>query len=86
MRLGEILVEAGRITRAQLSQALERQKSEAPARRLGEILVASEQITEEALVEALARQFAMPFVAAAADDMLDPELVAEVPVDWARAN
>jgi general secretion pathway protein E len=86
MRLGEILVKAGRITEAQLARALDLQQSESPRRRIGEILVASGDLSGRHVVEALASQFSMASLAAVGDELLDPALVAEVPVDWARAN
>ncbi|MFH0909197.1 MAG: type II secretion system ATPase GspE [bacterium] len=86
MRIGEILVQAGTITREELGQALERQKAESPPRRLGEILLASEQISERALLEALGQQFGIAVWAAVDEECLDPALVANLPVDWARAN
>ncbi|HEY8241120.1 MAG TPA: ATPase, T2SS/T4P/T4SS family [Kiritimatiellia bacterium] len=86
MRIGEILVQSGRITREQLGQALERQKAESPPRRLGEILLASEQISEFALLEALGQQFGITALAIVDEDSLDPSLVNSLPVDWARMN
>jgi len=86
MRIGEILVQAGSITREQLASALERQKAESPPRRLGEILLASDQVSELALLEALGQQFGIATWAAVDEQSLDPALVSNLPVDWARAH
>jgi len=50
-RLGTVLVRTGRITQAQLQQALETQRTS--LQRLGHILVSSGRISDEELVEAL---------------------------------
>ncbi len=86
MRIGEILVQAGSITREQLGQALERQKSETPPRRLGEILLAANEISELALLEALGQQFGIAAWAVVDEQSLDPAPVTNLPVDWARAH
>ena len=86
MRIGEILVQSGSITREQLAQALERQKAESPHRRLGEVLLASEQLSEGALLEALGQQFGIAAWASVDEQVLDPALVANLPVDWARTH
>ncbi|KJU70988.1 GspE/PulE family protein [Clostridium baratii] len=54
MRLGDILVKAGKITHAQLVEALRRQAIE--GRRLGEILVEEKLVTEEDILTVLELQ------------------------------
>ena len=54
MRLGDILVKAGKITHAQLVDALRRQAIE--GRRLGEILVEEKLVTEEDILTVLELQ------------------------------
>jgi len=61
MRLGEILVEAGLATEADITLALAEQK-ERKGRRLGEILVAMGTIKEEDLARTLAAKFNIPFI------------------------
>ncbi|MBI4557961.1 MAG: hypothetical protein HY706_10295 [Candidatus Hydrogenedentes bacterium] len=60
-QIGEILVEAGSITREQLEIALEEQRG-SPAKHLGSILVEREFTTEEVVAQALASQCKLPFV------------------------
>ena len=60
IRLGQILVQQGRITEEQLNAALEEQKQ--LGRRLGRVLIDKGIITEEHLAEALARQLNLPYV------------------------
>ncbi|HEX7008627.1 MAG TPA: GspE/PulE family protein [Phycisphaeraceae bacterium] len=59
-RLGEILVESGRITPAQLQEALEEQRRQ--PRRLGQILCELGYLEPAALTEALAQQAGLPRV------------------------
>lgn len=54
IRLGELLVDGGAITRDQLESALSQQKS--TRRKLGEILVDTNMVTEEKIAETLASQ------------------------------
>ena len=53
-RLGNILVNAGKITSFQLQEALKAQKS--LGKKLGEILVDSKIITEDEIIEAIEQQ------------------------------
>ena len=53
-RLGDILVSSGKITNAQLQEALKAQK--ALGKKLGEVLVASNVITEDEIVECITKQ------------------------------
>lgn len=59
-RIGEILIEKGFITEAQLKEALEVQKSSAGF--LGNIMVDNGWISKDQLSEALAEQFGIPLV------------------------
>lgn len=63
LKIGEILVEIGFLTRLQLERSLKRQEAEmvsemldSKRRRLGEILIESGMITEEELQKGLAEQ------------------------------
>jgi hypothetical protein len=60
-RMGEILVDAGLITREQLDQALEIQY-QAPQRKLGSILVEEGFTGEEVIPQVLARQLRIPYL------------------------
>ncbi len=59
-RLGDLLVDAGMISRAQLEEALEEQKTR--KERLGQILLNKEFITEKRLIEVLEEQLGIPHV------------------------
>jgi len=59
-RLGELLIEKGRITQQQLSNALAEQSRTKEF--LGAILLKNKQITEKDLLEALSEQFDIPVV------------------------
>jgi general secretion pathway protein E len=86
MYLGEILIEWGKASRPQIEAALEKQKREPVRRRIGEILVEDGVIQEADLLQALARQFGAEVASLVEESMLDPSLVAKLPVEWARAN
>ena len=58
--LGEVLVEAGRITEEELARALALQKG--TNARLGDVLLSHNIITEEDLVEALKKQLGIESV------------------------
>tara|TARA_R100000027_G_scaffold67028_1_gene64269 strand:- start:4207 stop:6261 length:2055 start_codon:yes stop_codon:yes gene_type:complete len=80
-RIGEILIEQGLVTEAQLEECLKLQ--EETGRKLGEILIEKDLLWEEDLVEALAIQNGNAFVE------LDPysvdaSLLEKIPVDLAR--
>lgn len=59
-RIGELLIEAGKITQADLDNALEKQKS--TSKKIGEILVDMGLVQEEDLIVNLAIQFQVPFI------------------------
>jgi len=80
-RLGDILIDAGMITRAQLEQALQEQKRS--GERLGKVLIRLGFITEASILEVLEFQLGIPKVVLA-DYQLDPEVVRLVPERLAR--
>jgi len=86
MRLGEILIQRERITEAQLATALQAQRVEQPWRLVGQILQAHGWVTESDLLEALAEQFGLPMQRGVDESWLDPLLVKDLPVEWARTN
>lgn len=55
-RLGEILVDMGKLTRSQLEEMLERQREANDGRRFGELLVAEGLVTGKDIQRALAVQ------------------------------
>ena len=60
VRLGELLIKAGAITKADLDAALEEQR--VSQMRLGEILIKNGYLTELHLAEALSEQLEIPFI------------------------
>jgi len=83
-RLGEILVEQGFITRAQLDEALAVQRRQlAEDTRLGAIMVEMGVTTDKAIGIALAIQYQVPFLDLAGRS-IDPGLRELVPADLAR--
>lgn len=59
-KIGELLIEAGKITQSDLEKALEKQKTS--SKKLGEILVEMGFVTEEDIIVNLAVQFQVPFI------------------------
>ena len=59
-KIGELLVESGKITRKNLEEALEKQKKD--KRPLGEILVSMSAVTEEEIAYCLSIQYGIPFL------------------------
>ncbi len=84
MRLGDILARKGRADAAAIEAALERHAGE--GRRIGEILVAERLVSEKDVLEALAEQWSLPWLSAIPEEALDPSLVAQLPVEWARRH
>ena len=84
-KIGEILLEKGKINSDQLEEALSIQKSR-PGKRLGEILIHQKYITESDLKEALAQQFGMPFLPHIDPEKVPEELVSMIPINYARKN
>ena len=77
MRLGEILVEAGLATQAQIGQALAEQRNRR-GKRLGQVLVEAGIVTEGALAKTLALKFRVPFIDLDNEDV-DLTAAAEIP-------
>jgi MSHA biogenesis protein MshE len=80
-RLGDLLVQAGLITDAQLQEGLQEQRNS--GRKLGRVLIDREWLTEAQIAKAVARQIHAPFV-----DLvhfpLKPELAQQLPETHAR--
>ncbi len=86
MLLGEILIEAGAVCEEDVEAALAQQRMEGNVRRLGDILIQTGQIKELALLRALSVQYHLDLVEEPPAYWLDPALVEELPVEWARAH
>ena len=83
-RLGEILVEAGAVTREAVDQALIQQASEGG--RIGEILQKSRAATEEDVLRALGIQLGIPFSADLDMKQIDADLASQVPIGFAKQH
>jgi len=81
VRLGDLLIEAGRITEAQLKEALVLQKRS--GERLGSALVRAGYINESELVAALSGQLGVE-AASERDLEIDPEIVSLLPDDFVK--
>jgi type IV pilus assembly protein PilB len=82
--MGEILVEAGVITREQLEDALAQQDRSRDCH-LGEVLVAQAYAGEDAIAQTLASQLKLPCVRLA-DEPISPEAIARVDGETARRH
>ena len=81
-RFGELLVENGRITSDELSQALRVRKD--PRERLGQTLVRLGMLDEDDVVQLLGQQFSLPIATADQLSKADPEAVQLIPEHLAR--
>ncbi|MBX7099147.1 MAG: hypothetical protein K1X89_15660 [Myxococcaceae bacterium] len=81
-KLGEILLEQGAVSRADLDAALGDQSAGEPSR-IGDILLSLGKITPVALGRALAKQHALPFVELTT---VDPAASGLMPVDFLNAH
>ena len=81
IRLGDLLVQNGIITSAQLDMALTQQRES--GRKLGQELIAQHLVTEEDLLNFLARQLHLERIDLSRQ-ALDPQLVSQLPESLAR--
>lgn len=81
-RLGDLLIEAGLITKEQLEETL---KEKAPGQKLGDALLQREYITEQQLIEVLEFQLGIPHVSLYRYP-IDPKLTNLVPKEFAKRN
>ena len=84
--LGEILIESSALTEDQLKEALSFQGEGSEKRKLGEILVDKEYISEEDMLKALAYQLDLPYYEKLPINDIDPSLVDNIPIQFARDN
>ena len=83
--LGEVLIGAGVLTRADLGEALAEQRRQGNQKLLGEVLVEMKLCTEEQLVEALASAYGVPY-ARVTPKLVDPAAMAKLPRDFIERN
>ncbi|MEI7998282.1 MAG: hypothetical protein WCH62_02080 [Candidatus Omnitrophota bacterium] len=80
-QLGEILIERGMITQAQLEEALKVQKEKDLL--IGEVVVDLKYTTEENIVQALTAQYGFPYLPLSNYEIA-PEVLSVVPVNLCR--
>jgi len=87
LRLGEILLQEGVITKHQLEEAVSKQRKEGG--RLGELLLKLGMVTEEQLVVAIGKQLGIPYFSLGTGMLkpaIDQNLEELIPIDIARKN
>src|SRR5438128_9717518 len=83
LRIGEILLAQGAVTREKLEEALAAQGERGG--RLGEVLIPLKACSEEQVLKALAAQLELPYQMRVAPDEVAPHLVKQVPINFAKA-
>jgi hypothetical protein len=78
-KIGELLVQAGVVTEAQVRTALGQKRTYGKGQRLGSVMVSMGMITPKQLARALAEQFDMPFVEL---PEVPPNAASLLPVDF----
>ncbi|HOW97505.1 MAG TPA: ATPase, T2SS/T4P/T4SS family [Kiritimatiellia bacterium] len=86
MRLDEVLVGRGRVTPEQVEEARARAGKAGGDVELGRALVDAGLLADADLLDALGELYGCDVLREPADNLLDPELVAQLPVEWARAH
>jgi type IV pilus assembly protein PilB len=82
-RIGEILVDAGLITKKQLEEGID--KGKRTGARLGSVLIEAGAVTEEDVTKALSEQYEMPYVLLE-NVIIDPEMIKAIPEVIARKH
>ncbi len=80
--IGQILLKNGALTPDQLDEGLAKQEDS--DKRIGEILLELGYIKEDDLLTALEEQFGLPYLKSLTPEMVDHELVAKVPRNFAQ--
>ena len=80
-RVGDLLLEKGLITQAQIEQALQHQKDSGKKALLGEILVNLKFVTEAQVMEAVSESYGVPF-ARIDPTLADPNLAELIPREF----
>jgi type IV pilus assembly protein PilB len=82
-RIGEILIEDGLLTKAQLEEALAHQKEKGGL--IGKILIEKKFMDEEALIGALGKQFKIPYLALKSYS-INPDMAEILKSDFCHEN
>src|SRR5204863_9248446 len=82
LRIGEILLAQGAVTREKLEEALAAQGDRGG--RLGEVLISLKACSEEQVLKALAAQLELPYQMRLGTEEISLELVKLVPINFAK--
>lgn len=82
-KIGEILIEDGLLSKAQLEEALAYQKEKGGL--IGKILVEKKFIDEESLLSSLGKQFKVPYIPLK-NYAINPEMAAMLKADFCHEN
>jgi general secretion pathway protein E len=82
--IGQILIETADLSPERLSEGLALQAEKGG--RLGEILMGLKVVTEEQVLRALSLQLDMPFSARLPMELITPELIQRIPINFAKLN
>src|SRR5437588_1166651 len=82
LRIGEILLAHGAVTREKLEEALASQGERGG--RLGEVLVSLKACSEEQVLKELAAQIELPYQTRVATEEVSQELISKVPINFAK--
>src|SRR5438874_11253655 len=82
LRIGEILLAQGAVTREKLEEALAAQGDRGG--RLGEVLVSLKACSEEQVLKALAAQLELPYQMRVGTEEVSQELISKVPINFAK--
>ncbi len=85
VQLGQLLVDKGLLTEAQLRDALEEQERGGRKRLLGEVLVSLAFVSEEQVVEALASAYSIPY-AKLTPRIADPRVTGMLPREFIESH
>ena len=80
--LGEILTAQGAVSRERIEEALRAQAERGG--RLGEVLIGMKACSEEQVLKALAAQLELPYQMRLNPDEISPELINQVPINFAK--
>ena len=83
-KLGSILLEHTKLTQEQLDEVLEIQRE--TGKRLGEILIEKNYLRPEEVMKALSLQLGIPFYTEIPVADIDPALVNDIPINYAKQH
>lgn len=83
-KIGQILLKHTSLTPEQLEEVLEIQRQK--GMRLGEVLISKNYLTTEELAKALAIQMGYPYLDHIPANEIDPELIRDIPLNYAKQN